>query len=84
VLKAARKPYDGTDKRTKWVYRCAVCGNYFKSTEVSVDHIVPAGKLSSYEDMAGFAERLFVGVDGLQVLCTADHSAKTLKERSEK
>lgn len=84
VLQAARRPYQGKDKRQKWEFQCSECGGWFKSTEVSVDHIVPAGSLNSFEDIAGFVERLFVGPEGLQVLHKACHDAKTLKERNDK
>jgi 5-methylcytosine-specific restriction endonuclease McrA len=50
--------------------------------ETQVDHIVPAGKLSSYKDIAGFAERLFCEADGMQVLCTECHQKKTNAERA--
>ena len=84
VLKAAKRPYKGPDKRCKWEYRCANCGGWFKAKEVSVDHVVPAGALNSFEDLPGFVERLFCGVEGLQVLHKACHDAKTAKERRSK
>lgn len=49
--------------------------------EVSVDHIEPIGTLKAFSDLPGFVERLFVGVDKLQVLCDTDHKAKTKEER---
>lgn len=84
VLHAAKRPYTGTDKRSKWEYLCAECGKYYKGTEVSVDHIVPAGSLNSFDDLAGFCERLFCSVDGLQVLCKSCHAKKTAEERKNK
>lgn len=81
VLKEARRPYEGEDKRTKWEYKCNGCQDYFKSKEVSVDHIIPAGSLRCPEEISGFVDRLFVGVDGLQVLCKECHHTKTQKER---
>jgi hypothetical protein len=84
VLNKAKRPYEGKDKRQKWEFQCGECAGWFKSTEVSVDHIVPAGSLNTFEDIAGFVERLFVGPEGLQCLCKACHDRKTLKERNEK
>lgn len=84
VLKAAKRPYVGPDKRTKFEYQCAECKEWFKSSAVSVDHIIPAGALNSFEDIAGFVERLFVGPEGLQVLCKTDHDRKTKTEREER
>ena len=50
--------------------------------EISVDHIVPAGSLKTYDDLPGFVERLFCEEDNLQILCKDNcHQAKTNKER---
>lgn len=84
VLREARRASKRKDKRIKWEYKCAQCKKWKKQKEVSVDHIIPAGSLNSFEDIAGFVERLFVGVDGLQVLCKTCHDKKTLAERQEK
>lgn len=81
VLRAAQRPYEGPDKRCKWEYQCACCGNWFKSAYVSVDHIVPAGSLNSFDDLPGFCQRLFCSVKELQVLCKDCHNSKTYKER---
>lgn len=84
VLANARRPYEGADKRTKWEFQCACCGEWFKSSDVSVDHIIPAGSLNSFEDLAGFCERLFCSEEWLQVLCKLCHAKKTAEERKEK
>lgn len=49
-------------------YKCAACGNWFKGTDVAVDHISPV-ILNGFEDWNVFIERLFCGEDNLQVLC---------------
>ena len=77
----AKRPYTGTNKRRKWEYKCAHCKDYFKADDISVDHIEPAGALKEYCDLAGFVERLFCEVEGLQVLCNPCHNIKTQKER---
>lgn len=46
-----------------------------------MDHIEPVGTLKSFDDLPGFVERMFVGVDKLQVLCSTCHQIKTNKER---
>jgi 5-methylcytosine-specific restriction endonuclease McrA len=84
VLKAAQRAYEGNDKRCKWEYLCAECNQWHKAKDVSVDHIIPAGSLNCFDDVAGFVERLFCGPDGLQVLCRECHNAKTAAERKEK
>lgn len=83
ALKRARREYTGTDKRTKWEFKCAICNKWHKSTNISVDHIIPAGSLNSYDDLVPFVKRLFIDVDGMQVLCTDCHKTKTQQERAE-
>jgi hypothetical protein len=50
-------------------------------SKVEVDHIAQAGKLTSYEDLPGFVERLFCSFDNFQCLCSECHSIKTLADR---
>jgi len=76
----ARRSYKGTNKRQKWEYQCAHCSNWFKATEVEVDHITEVGSLKCSEDLEGFIERL-TPEEGFQVLCKACHQIKTNKAR---
>lgn len=64
-------------------YRCAGCDKLYGTKEVHVDHIIPCGKLTAYEHLAGFVERLFCEPDNLQVLCTECHKAKTKQDRED-
>lgn len=73
VKKAARKAYEGKNKRQKYEYQCAKCKEWFPDKQVEVDHIVPAGSLKSSDDLKGFVERLFCEAEGLQVLCKDCH-----------
>lgn len=82
VKAAARRPYVGSKKKQKWEYQCSACSGWFPDKETAIDHIIPAGQLRSWEDLPGFAERLFCSADGLQVLCDVCHLAKTKEERS--
>lgn len=82
AMDKAKQPYTGKDKRTKWVYKCKQCKELFKSTEVQVDHIKPAGTLKDYKDLPSFVQNLFCEADNLQVLCKECHKEKTLKERN--
>ena len=84
VLKEARRPYEGDDKRTKWEYQCNICSNWFKTKDVEVDHIEPAGSLKKFGDLAGFCERLFCEKDNLRVLCKKCHKKITDAERKKK
>jgi len=63
-------------------YQCSECKDYFIQKDIQVDHIVPAGSLKSFDDLVTFADRLFCGVDGLQVMCKPCHSTKTKQEKS--
>ena len=77
VLNAAKRPYVGENKRQKFEYLCAICNRYHPQKAIEVDHIIPAGKLSSYDDLPSFVERLFCGKDGLRVLCKPCHQVVT-------
>jgi 5-methylcytosine-specific restriction endonuclease McrA len=80
----AKRPYKGPLKRQKFEYQCNSCKKWFAEKNINVDHIIPAGSLNCANDLPGFVERLFVEVDGLQVLCSGCHNIKTQKERNEK
>lgn len=84
VLQEAKrvKPPDKRG-RHKWEYKCAVCGRYKPATQTQVDHIVPCGSLKDWDDIPSFAERLFVGEDGLQVICSTCHKKKTKQDRED-
>jgi hypothetical protein len=79
----ARVKYTGPNKKQKWKYLCNSCKNYFMEREISVDHIIPAGKLNSFDDIGEFCKRLFVEKIGLQVLCKECHNKKTQKDRED-
>ena len=77
----ARRPYKGPNKRQKFEYQCNECNNWFPEKKIQVDHIIPAGSLNCASDLPGFVERLFVEVEGLQVLCSNCHDKKTKLEK---
>jgi 5-methylcytosine-specific restriction endonuclease McrA len=80
----ARRKYNGPNKRQRWEYQCAKCKKWWSEKNINVDHIIPAGSLQRADDLPGFVERLFVEVEGLQVLCSNCHNLKTKSERNEK
>jgi len=80
----ARRKYKGPNKKQKYEYQCNLCKKWFPKKEVSIDHINPVGSLSSYDDLPGFVERLFVEQEGLQLLCNKCHSNKTKSENQKK
>lgn len=77
----AKRKYKGPNRRQKVEYQCNECKNWFPDKMVSVDHIEPAGRLQCFNDIAGFVERLFCEVEGLQVLCDTCHDRKTKNEK---
>ena len=70
---AAKRPYNGPNKRQKFEYKCSECNNYFSGTEISIHHIKEVGKLQDYEDLPDFVKNLFCEKDGLRALCNNCH-----------
>ncbi len=84
-LNAAKVPYKGSDKRTKFLYVCAICGGEFKQKEVEVDHFPhECGSLKSFADLPKFVENLFCEVDNLRCVCKVCHKAHTKQSREDK
>ena len=74
VFDAVRRKNQSQNRRLKWEYQCRRCEEWFPRNQVEADHILACGSLRSFSDLEGFAERLFVEVDGLQVLCGDCHA----------
>lgn len=84
-LNAAKRPSkDKKNKRLKWQYQCAMCKKWKAGSEVSVDHILPAGSLRELSDLPEFVRRLFCEIDNLQVLCASCHTKKTAQDKEDK
>jgi len=66
--------------RQRFEYQCSECKKYHARTQVEVDHIVPCGSLKSFEDLGGFAERMFVSANKLRVVCKPCHKRITKGE----
>jgi hypothetical protein len=79
----SRRPYKGINKQQKYEYQCNECKNWYAEKNINVDHICPAGSLNSAQDLPGFVERLFVEIEGLQILCTICHNKKTKKNKND-
>ena len=75
-------------------YKCAMCGEYFGSTEIELDHVVSENALTDYEHINDFFTNIILtSPDKLQVLCKDKkskklgvtrfgcHSIKTFSER---
>lgn len=62
-------------------YKCAKCNNIFGPNEIVVDHIYPVVSVEEgFTNLGDYVESLFCKVEGFQILCKADHDAKTLAE----
>lgn len=84
VLELARRKSLSANKRLKYEFQCALCEKWHPRDNVEVDHIEACGKLQCYEDLPGFVERLFVGVEKLRVLCIPCHREITQKAKEMK
>lgn len=82
--KEAQRPYKGEDKRTRFVYVCAVCNKEYKDKDVQIDHVEPCGSLKSFADLPLFCERLFCEKEGYRILCTDCHQTVTNEQRLNK
>jgi len=72
--------------RRKFKFKCDGCGEYFTQTQVDVDHKIPAGGATTWEQLPTFARNLLqVRFDDLQLLCNDNdmscHPLKTLGEK---
>lgn len=51
-------------------FKCAICGEYFGSNEIELDHLVDENSLKSYDDINTFMLNIVLtSPDKLQVLC---------------
>jgi len=85
VLQKASRPYVGANKLQKKEFQCNKCKQWFKRTDVEIDHIVECGSLRTYADIVPFIKRLTKeNESAYQILCKHNcHKGKTLayKER---
>ena len=82
---AARRPYNGPNKRQKFEVQCKHCKEWFKMKDVRKDHIVPVGSLRCLDDLCGFLERLTPeDPEAFQILCQNCHDSKSKTENRER
>ena len=82
VLRAASRPSQLPDKRTKWERQCNHCKKWFKSSEIQMDHIVPKGRYSK-ETFFEWLDKCLSPISNWQVLCKPCHLKKTASEHSD-
>lgn len=88
-FKALKKAHIGRNQ-----YVCAGCGGVFKKKEINLDHIESVIPLEGTEDFNVIIERMYVGIEGYQVLCCVKsdlnsdpggcHGVKTAKENEQR
>lgn len=71
--KAAQVPYNGPNKRMKYLYTCADCFENFPAKECHIHHLEECGSLTSFEDIGEFVKKLFCNSDKLVCLCEDCH-----------
>jgi hypothetical protein len=82
ALNKVKRPYYGPNKRQKYEFECEGCRETFMRKDVQINHIVPCGTLTKYEDVPLFLQRLFCeNVEGYNVLCTSCHKGVTKTQR---
>lgn len=65
-----------------WGFCCAMCGNEYPIKECQVDHINPAGKLNSTEDIEPFVKRLlYITEDDIRLVCKSCNSALAMSDK---
>ena len=71
-------PDDDPNTRRRWKVQCEHCLEWFKKTEVSVDHRIGGHSLKSPAELFDFYDKIInIGFDDIQILCHADHDRKT-------
>lgn len=71
-----------TNPKVKKVGKCAICGEWFPSSGLQIDHVEQAGSMKGYDQMGTFAHNLFTTVDNMQLLCEKTcHPLKSYAER---
>lgn len=85
ALKKAGRPSQSSNKRLKTEYQCCECKNWFPRIQVQIDHIIPCGTLSTYDDIVPFIKNLTQeNPDSYQILCKPCHKIKTDAEKEKR
>jgi hypothetical protein len=80
-LEQTRIPDMNPATRTKWLWKCEICGELFKLDDINVDHKNGNHSFTKLSDFDNYVENILnVPISGLQILCISDHSTKTYLE----
>lgn len=82
ALRKASRPSQLADKRTKWERQCNHCKQWFKSSQIQMDHVVPKGRYAP-DVFFTWLERLLCKSSGWQVLCIPCHKKKSATEHND-
>lgn len=78
ALDNASRPSQSANKRLKKEFQCKKCTNWFKRTDVEIDHKIECGSLSCYDDIVPFIQRLTKEeIEAYDILCKPCHKIKT-------
>lgn len=67
--------------RARFVGNCSQCGVVRAKSHLEVDHIIPCGKLSTWDDVGPFLKRMITGSDNMRLVCHPCHKIITMQER---
>jgi hypothetical protein len=80
-LEQTRIPDMNPATRTKWLWKCEICGGLFKLDDINVDHINGNHSFTKLSDFENYVDKILnVPISGLQILCVEDHKVKTYLE----
>lgn len=71
----------GISRRCKKVGECEFCNEMFPASKLQIDHKIPAGKLSSEEDLLDFVKRIACMKENMRLTCEPCHKIHTYAEK---
>lgn len=83
ALKAASvgKKFDERTGRQIEHFKCAGCKEEFPRRDCAKDHIDPVVPIEGWSSWDEIIERMFIEIEGFQVLCKSCHHDKTNEEK---
>lgn len=69
--------------RTKWLCQCEICGEFFKLSDIEIDHRYGNHSFTQVDQFKDYFDNiLMVDFSGLQALCKEDHATKSYMEKN--